>query len=129
MNITDENFLLYAAAHYDNPSCYDTNEFKSDLQRIVLVKKHFKKYINSGEMKERLILNHLVVLYNVFGNEAATKMLVFRLLDQLPILRPFLMTLNRCPTFVTGIGFEDETIVLDNIECDKEVSQRLKAMG
>ena len=65
--LDDTNFMLYAAAHYDNPQCYDTDEFYDDLKRFKYLKRLLNRYKETGELKERLILNHLTVIYNVFG--------------------------------------------------------------
>ena len=65
--LDDSNFLLYAAANYDNPQCYDTDEFYDDLKRFKYLKRLFNKYREANELKERLILNHLTVLFIVFG--------------------------------------------------------------
>ena len=68
MDKVDEfNFLLYAAKHYDNPQCYDTVEFYDDLKRIKYIKRLINRYIEEGDLKERLILNHIIILNNVFG--------------------------------------------------------------
>ena len=60
--LDDSNFILYAAAHYDNPQCYDTDEFYDDLKRFKYLKRLFNRYKETGELKERLILNHLVLM-------------------------------------------------------------------
>ena len=59
--LDESNFILYAAAHYDNPQCYDTDEFYDDLKRFKYLKRLFNRYKETGELKERLILNHLIV--------------------------------------------------------------------
>ena len=61
------SFVLYAAKHYINPGCLDTDEFFNDLKRFKYLKRLFNKYHETGELKERLILNHIIVIYNVFG--------------------------------------------------------------
>mgnify|MGYP006251878411 FL=1 len=61
--LDDSNFMLFAAKYYDNPSCVDTNEFEDDLSRIKYIKRLFRKYKDTGELRERLIFNHLIVLY------------------------------------------------------------------
>ena len=66
--LDDSNFMLYAAANYDNPQCYDTDEFYDDLKRFKYLKRLLNRYKETGELKERLILNHLTVIYNVFGS-------------------------------------------------------------
>ncbi len=76
--LTEDNFLLYAAKNYDNPQCSSTEEFYDDLKKFKYIKRLFNKYAETGELKERLILNHIVVLANVFGPEAAVNLLFLR---------------------------------------------------
>jgi len=93
--LDDENFILFASRNYDNPQCTSIEEFYQDLKRIKYLKKLFRRYIENDELKERLILNHLVVIYNVFGIRAANKMMFFRMEDKYwPILKTFLVYLN-----------------------------------
>jgi len=77
-DLTEDNFVLFAMKHYDNPSCKGMAEFYDDLKRFRYLKRLFKKYRAGSELKERLILNHIVVLHNLFG-ASATKMLFFKL--------------------------------------------------
>jgi hypothetical protein len=90
MQLNDNNFSLFAAKHYDNPNCTDILEFHDDLNRIKYIKRLFKHYNDTGELKERLVLNHLITLYNVFEVQACTKMLVFKLYEYMPVLKSFL---------------------------------------
>ena len=85
---------MFAAHNYTNPHCEDISEFHDDLNRIKYIKRLFKKYSNDGELRERLILNQLVVLYNVFEHHALTAMLVHKLDEYLSFLKPFLFYLN-----------------------------------
>lgn len=94
--IDDDNFILFAAKHYDNPQCYDSEEFYDDLKRFKYLKRLFGKYEETGELRERLILNHLIILYNVFG-DTATKMLFYKLDGYYSYLVPFLILLHRLP--------------------------------
>lgn len=94
--LDDSNFILYAAKHYDNAQCHNTEEFFDDLKRFKYIKRLFGKYEESGELRERLILNHLIILYNVFGNET-TKMLFLKLKGHYHYLKPFLVLMNRMP--------------------------------
>ena len=73
--LDESNFLLYAAKHYDNPQCFDTIEFYEDLKRFKYIKRLFNRYIEDGDLKERLVLNHIVILFNLFGVKAAIRML------------------------------------------------------
>jgi hypothetical protein len=75
--LTESNYLLYAIKHYDNPNCSGTNEFEEDIGRIAYIKKLFNRYQTTGVLKERLILNHIIVFYNMFGVEAATRLMFF----------------------------------------------------
>jgi len=115
-DLTEENFLLFAMKYYDNPHCTDLLEFHDDLRRIRYIKRLFKKYKDTGELKERLILNHLVVLYNMFESRAMTRMLFQKLEEYLDYLKPFLMFLNYWPTEigkVNGMRIMDSYISLD----------------
>ena len=85
---------MFAAHNYTNPHCEDISEFHDDLKRIKYIKRLFKKYSNDGELRERLILNHLVVLYNVFESESLTEMLKLKLSEYDSYLKTFLFYLN-----------------------------------
>lgn len=124
--LDETNFLLYAAKHYINDQCYDTVEFYEDLNRFKYLKRLFKRYEETGELKERLILNHLVVLYNVFENEAATRMIFLKLGCFGPALKPFLILLGRMPEKIENIGFTCETIYTTDIEMDMAIVEALR---
>jgi len=125
-NIDDSNFSMIAMKFYDNPQCMDLLEFQDDLNRIKYIKRLFRRYRETGELKERLILNHLIVLYNVFEPTACTKMLVFKLYEYLDFLKPFLIYINYWPTQITGIGFEGITIKDDEVELNALIVERLR---
>ena len=72
--LSDDNFLLYAAKHYYKPNVIDAEEFYEDLKRFKYVKRQLNRYLESGELSERLILNHLIVIFNVYGIEPALKL-------------------------------------------------------
>jgi len=115
-DLTEDNFQLFAMKYYDNPHCTDLLEFHDDLRRIRYVKRLFKKYKDTGELKERLILNHLVVLYNMFESRAMTRMLYQKLEGYYSYLKPFLIMLNYWPTdlgLVNGKKIIDSDIPLD----------------
>jgi hypothetical protein len=124
--LDETNFLLYAAKHYDNPSCFDTLEFYEDLNKFKYLKRLFSRYDETSELKERLILNHIIVLYNLFGVEAATRMLFFKLKGYYHYLKPFLVFLNYCPEKVTGIGLDNKTITTSDILMDPIIVQTLR---
>lgn len=98
IELTEENFLIYAMKHYDNPSCTGIGEFQDDLKRFRYLKRLFRKNQTSRGPRERLILNHLVVIYNLFGVEAATNMLFYKIESKFwPQLKAFLVFLNYMP--------------------------------
>ena len=91
IEINENNFLLFAAKHYYSPRCLDAEEFYEELNRFKYIKRLFNRYTRGGELCERLILNHITILLNVFGIEAGILMLVFKVgARDLEILKPFL---------------------------------------
>jgi len=93
--LTEENLFLYAAKHYYNPKFTDVEEFKEDLNRFKYTKRLFNRYLQEGELMDRLIMNHLIVMSNVFGIEPMLKMLELKLDDKhWPIVKPFLIFLK-----------------------------------
>lgn len=106
-NLREDNILLYAAKCYDKPNCI-RSEFEDDYKKFRYIKRLLQKYRCSGKIKERLILNHLVILQNVFGIEASTRMLFFRI-DQRDwsSLKTFLIYTSAMPTIVKGIDGRD----------------------
>jgi hypothetical protein len=110
MQLNDNNFSLFAAKYYDNPNCTDILEFHDDLNRIKYVKRLLKGYAESGELKERLVLNHLITLYNVFEPQACTKMLVFKLPEHVSVLKSFLSYLGVWQERITELGPDNEVI-------------------
>ena len=96
--LTNKNFKLYAAQHYNNPECVDAEEFYEDLNRFKYLKRLLRRYADKGDLQERLILNHLIVLYNVFGIEACNKMMWYKINEEhWHYLKPFLVYLNYLP--------------------------------
>lgn len=123
--LSDKNFLLYAAKHYDSPH-FDQEEFSEDVKRLKYLKRLFNKYQDTGELKERLILNHIIIFYNVFGVEAATKLLFLRLKEYHHYLKPFLVFLNFMPDKVTNI--KDMTVVSADIVMDQGIIDALRKL-
>jgi len=111
--LNDANFLIYAMHNYDNPQCHSVAEFEDDLKKFIYLKKLIYRYKNAGELRERLILNHIIVLYNIFG-EATTKMLFYKIEEDLwPQLITFLVYLNRMPETIPEYGINLTDIKLD----------------
>lgn len=123
-NLNDENFLLYAMKCYDSPNCI-MSEFEEDLKRIKYIKRLIKRYKTTGELKERLILNHIIILSNVFGTRNAVRMLFFKLDEQdYQILKTFLLFLGYMPDTVSGVRGRD--IHSYNVSVDLFVGKRLR---
>ena len=123
-DLTESNFQLFAMKYYANPHCTDMLEFHDDLKRIRYIKRLFKKYKENGEMKERLIINHLMVLYNTFESRAMTRMLVLKLDEYLDCLKPFLILLNY---WTTHLGTVKGKILVDSeIGLDQNLVQILR---
>lgn len=95
MELTTHNFLKYAADNYHNPHFFTDDEFNSDLNKIVVLKKLLRRYSTAGKINERLVLNNIIVLLNVFGIPATNRILFFRIDEEHhSILKTFLLFLN-----------------------------------
>jgi hypothetical protein len=112
--LTNENFLLYCMKHYDNPQCQTLKEFEEDLNRIMYLQKLLVRYQDVDELRERLILNHLIVLINLF-NDATINILFFKIESKLwNILITFLIYLNRMPNELPQYGIITSNFILDD---------------
>ena len=113
--ITPENVVMYAIRHYDNPQCEGEKEFQDDLKRFKYIKRLLRKYYDTGILKERLLLNHLTVLNNVFGTTASTTLLLYKIQNEYwSALKSFLIFLNTITEDELPHIQEDE-IVLDTL--------------
>lgn len=113
MVLTNDNFLLYAMHHYDNPQCHSVQEFEEDLKRFLYLKKLFSRYHANGELRERLILNHIIVLYNIFG-DATTNMLFFKIdKEYWTTLVTFLIYIGRMPEKIEQHGIHSSEFGVD----------------
>lgn len=125
--LTDDNFLIYAAKHYDNPHLNSTEEFIEDIKRIKYIKKLITRYVDSGELKERLILNHLIILNNLFGAEHLCRILYLKLKHQFKYVKPFLILLNVLPEKIYNI--KDENVVdMNTIPMDERIIESLRVV-
>jgi hypothetical protein len=122
--LTDSNFLLFCAKHYDHPQ-YDSEEFFEDLNRIKYIKKLITRYVENGELKERLILNHIIILANCFGPETLNRILYLKLKTQMKYIKPFLVFLNIMPLKILNIN-DDKIIYTDSIEMDQNIIAKLR---
>jgi hypothetical protein len=123
-NLTEENIMLYAAKAYDRPNCI-MSEFTEDMKRLNYLKRLFRRYSKHGEMRERLILNHIVVLYNIFGPEVSTRIMFYHTnKSDYSILKTYLIFLNLMPERVRGINGTD--IISSEIPIDMNVAEVLR---
>ena len=124
-DLTEKNFLLYAMQHYNNPQCVEVEEFNDDLKRIKYIKRLFNQYAIEGVLKERLLLNHVIVFYNVFSVEAATRILFYKLEEEFwPMLKTFLFYLNFLPDTIESIN--GRTILTTEIPMDQGIVDSLR---
>mgnify|MGYP003124932439 CR=1 FL=1 len=121
-SLNESNFIMYAMKYYENPTCTGMDEFHEDLNRIKYVKRLFRKYEKSGILRERLILNHLIILGNVFGPIVASRIMFYKTESELhSYLKSFLVYLNYLPK-------ELENIDLDSIPLDQEIVNHLRSV-
>ena len=97
--LNEENFLLFAIKHYENPSALTKEDFEKDLNHFKYIKRLLKRYKGSGELKVHLLINHFIILYNIFG-DATTPMLFFKIEKELwSSVKTFIMFLDKLPEF------------------------------
>ena len=117
--LTDENFTMFAMQCYDNPQCTSMEEFLEDLRRFRYLKRLLHRYHNNGEMRERLMLNHIICLFNVFGFEPCMRMLRFKIKDD--------KYWTSIKTMLLYLGYVENTWEPD-IELDSSLAQRLREL-
>lgn len=125
-NLTSDNILMYAMKAYEKPNCI-LSEFKNDMKRFNYLKRLFLRYRKHGDLKERLIINHLVVIYNLFGVETSTRMLFYKMnKDDYSVLKTHLLFLNFMPEIIRGIKGKD--ILSSDIPVDMKVAEILRGI-
>jgi len=123
-NLTNDNFLLYAAKFYDNPNCESIDEFYYDLSIPLHIKKLFTRYSMNSDLRERIILNHFVAILNVFPVIAATKILFLKSDSKhFSLIKTVLTYLNRCPS---AILINSNIININELEIDLKLLDRLE---
>lgn len=115
---------MYAVKAYDKPNCI-MSEFKDDMKRFNYLKRLLKRYRKIGEIRERLVINHLVVLYNVFGVEVATRLLFYKIpKEDYSTLKTYLIFLNFMPNIIRGIKGQD--LISSDIPVDMTIADELR---
>tara|TARA_R110000851_G_scaffold250987_1_gene403468 strand:- start:1352 stop:1729 length:378 start_codon:yes stop_codon:yes gene_type:complete len=122
VRLTDQNFIMMALKTYENPACESMEEFQEDLHRIKYIKRLFSKYHKSGELRERLILNHIIVLNNLFGTEFCVRMLFFNVIQEHhSYLKAFLDYLKYLPTDIPELN-------LSYVNMDSKIAKSLEKL-
>jgi hypothetical protein len=124
-HLTNENYILISAYNYDVGISHSTEEFYEDLKRLGYIKKLLTQFEDGKELKERLILNHLIVLNNVFGSIHLNILLYLKIKEQFSYLKPFLIFLNILQDKIYNVNNE-ELIYTDLIPINKEIVERLR---
>ena len=97
--LTSENFLLFAIKHYENPQAVTKEDFEKDLNHFKYIKRLLKRYRNTGELKAHLLLNHFIILYNIFG-EGTTAMLFYKIEEEMwEVMKTFVVFLDKLPEY------------------------------
>jgi hypothetical protein len=123
-NLTNDNIMLYLVKAYDKPNCI-MSEFSDDMKRFNYLKRLFQRYRKYDELREQLVLNHLVVIYNVFGPEVAARALFFKVSkEDYSALKTYMLFLNMMPEKVRGIKGQD--IISSDIPVDMRIAKALR---
>ena len=118
--LTEDNYVLFAIKYYDNPSAVTKEDFLDDLRRFKYIKRLINKYLKNGEVKLHLLLNHIIIVYNVF-NEAATPLLFFKMdKEYWSIIKSIMIFLERYPAV--------ETDTLKQIPINEQIIKELKSL-
>jgi len=118
IEVTEENYLIVAAQYYSNPQCSSTEEFYEDLNRTKYIKRLINRYLETGDLPDRLLINHIIVFCNVFTISIGIKLMALKLeYKYWPVIKAFLVKLKYIlPTDLTGIEMDSKTVeVLRNI--------------
>jgi len=126
-DLNESNILSYMISSYTNPQCVDIEEFEEDIKIPKYIKRLINRYISFGELKERLILNHIISFYNVFGNVAATRILFYKMEEEdYSILKTFLIYLNFMPDVVEMVS--GKNIINSDIQICQEIVDILRKL-
>lgn len=107
-NLDDSNINNYCIKYYNNPQCISISDYNDDIRRFKYIKRLINQFENNGTIKIRLLLNHIITIYNLFDRTAATRILFFKINElHWPIIKPILMYLNLLPEYVYGINNQD----------------------
>lgn len=118
--LNDDNYMMFAMKMYNNPQCKNISEFHEDMNRIKYIKRLLRKYKTTGQLRERLILNHIIIFYNIFDPITATRLLFSRIEKDLhPFLKTFIVFLNILPDKIQEVN-------LIEIPLDRRIVNKLR---
>lgn len=124
-NLTDDNIELYTMKHYDNPQCTSMKDYQEDMKTFKYIKRLLNQYNDDGQLKEKLLLKHFIILYNIFAPEPGTRILFYKVDETFyPTIKTFLVYLNFMPIVVKGIRGQD--IISSNIQLDEVAVTKLR---
>lgn len=123
----ESNVLLYAIKHYDNPNCENYDEFVKDYEITRHIMKLLRRYKNKDEARSRLLLNHIILFFNIFTEQAAVRLLFYKIDNEFyPQLKALLLHLNRCPQAVQGVDGTPHNLNVNNIIEDNGILEEVK---
>lgn len=127
-NVTPKNALMFAMKAYENPRCLTMDEFHEDYKRFKYIKRLCRRYVTTHHLSERLMLNHLILLTNVFGVEPTCRLLFVKCADEKSwrVLKPFLLYLRVLPEIVWGVN--GKNVLTDRIPLDEKLYRKLKEL-
>ena len=126
-DLNEGNFLMYSMKEYNNNQCIDVEEFYDDLKKIKYIKRLFNIYKNTGQLKERLLLNHFIIFFNVFPIEAGVRVLFYKIEQHFwPMVKTILVYLDRMPDKIESI--RGQVILSSDIDLDEGIVKRLRAI-
>ena len=124
-NINDENIDLYCIKNYNNPQCISIEDYNNDMRRFKYIKRLLNQYANGNEIKIRLLVNHIIMIYNIFDLQSATRILFYKLPEEhWSVLKTILIFLNRMPKIVYGIN--NTNLISSDIQIDDVIANQLR---
>ena len=124
-DLTEDNFILYAIKYYDNPQCVSEQDFHNDLKILKYIKRLLNRYNKTGNIKERLMINHLIMLGNIFPIEVVSRILFLKLPEQYwSALKTFLIFLKYMPDNIKVIN--GKNIISSDIQVDLKIAEKLR---
>jgi len=123
--LNNKNLLIYAAQNYSNPTCRSTEEFMEDLRRLKYLRKLITRYKETGELKERLILNHIIILSNVFASEPLCRILFLKMETVFDCVKPFLVGLDIMIDRIVNVGRE-RIVQTEFIPMDQHIVEKIR---